>query len=520
MVLLAAEAGVTAELLTAYVAIATAAGTAFWAVTKHVSERRQNRLEQRAQAADQLAQRRVEESRARQQRAAELVKAVGEASDERARRWTMTALALYPDEALDLLLNSLGEASAADAAAIKLAVISVGPPALPRAVRAHRIAGQICRTTETEGAPEKVLTDQRQIDTATASAVRDCTREIILQLLFQLVEEERATVDLAYVDLSRVSLSGARLSRTNFRKTHLDCAVLVRASLNRSVLRGATLKGTVLRGARLRGADLTGAAGAVHAIGVDLTGATLDHADLAHSDLSAAHLKDSSLAGTNLQSANLSGAALGGATLDGARLLRATARQLKAPRLTARGVDLSHAAVERSLLQESAFEDCVLVRLDGSGVKADSTAFTRCNFGGAHLDKADLSKARFHDCNLGGVDLTSANLSETVFEACTVSSANLARAVLPGTRFERCRMSGALDFTAVDLSTVTLVDCELSESARFVVDDDSLTRVADPATRDVFERARAARPVDPARQSAAGGARPDGEDVGADRPSA
>jgi hypothetical protein len=59
MVLLAADAGTTAELLTAYVAIATAAGTAFWAVTKHLSERRQARLDQRAQAAEQLVQRRV-----------------------------------------------------------------------------------------------------------------------------------------------------------------------------------------------------------------------------------------------------------------------------------------------------------------------------------------------------------------------------------------------------------------------------------------------------------------------------
>ena len=261
MALLAADSSTVAELLTAYVAIATAAGTAIWAVMRYLADRRDARAQQDRQAADQLVQRQVEEERARQQRAAELVKAVGDATDDRARRWTMSALSLYPDEALDLLLNSLGEASAADATAIKIAVISVGPSALPHAVRAHRIAGQMCRTTETEGALYGAASDQRQIDTATAGRVRDCTREIILQLVFQLDEDQRAAVDLAYVDLTRVSLAGARLSRISLRKTRLDKAILVRAYLNGAVLRGATVDGTVLSGARLRSADLTGAVG-------------------------------------------------------------------------------------------------------------------------------------------------------------------------------------------------------------------------------------------------------------------
>lgn len=511
MALLAAEAANSAELITAYVAIATAAGTAFWAVTKHVAERKQARQEQNAMAAQQLEQRRDEEVRARQERAAELVKAVGEANDERGRRWTMSALALYPDETLDLLLNSLGEASPEDASAIKLAVISVGPKALPAVVRVHRIAGQICRATETEGAPETALTQQRLIDSTTAGAVRDCTREIILQLLFQLTENERKAVDLAYADLSRVGLSGARLTHINFRKTRLDQAVLVRANLNAAVLRGASVEGTALRGARLRGADLTGATGAVHAIGVDLTGATLDHARLGGSDLNAAHLKDAVLMGTRLSKAMLSGAEFTGATLEGAQLSRSVARRLTAPRLTARRADFSHTSVEGSDLQGSTLEDCVLVRLGGSGLKAATTAFTRCHFGGARLDRAKLSKALFADCNLGGADLTAADLSGAEFHRCTLSSTRFERAVLAGARFVRCRIDGSLDFTGVDLTTAVFDGCAFSDRARLVVDNDSWTRLGDPAARAVFERsaqpapAAAAMDAVPAGTTAEGG---------------
>ena len=106
------------------------------------------------------------------------------------------------------------------------------------------------QTTETEGAHYGASSDQRQIDTETAGNVRACTREIILQLIFQLDEDQRAAVDLSYVDLTRVSLAGARLNRISLRKTRLDRAILVRAFLNGAVLRGATVDGTVLRGAR------------------------------------------------------------------------------------------------------------------------------------------------------------------------------------------------------------------------------------------------------------------------------
>src|SRR4051794_10550656 len=90
-----------ADLVTAYLAIVTAAATGLWGIKKYVDERRATRQQQETLAAKELEQRRDEATSARQQRAAELIKGVGDATDDRARRWTMSALSLYPEESLD-----------------------------------------------------------------------------------------------------------------------------------------------------------------------------------------------------------------------------------------------------------------------------------------------------------------------------------------------------------------------------------------------------------------------------------
>jgi uncharacterized protein YjbI with pentapeptide repeats len=495
----AAEAANVAELLTAYVGIATAAGTGIWAVTRFIADRRDARTHEEALAAQQLAQRQDEERRGRQQRAAELVKAVGEATDERGRRWAMSALSLYPDEALDLLLTALGEAEPQDASAIKLAVISVGPQAMAPTVRAHRIARQLQVSAggDTAGAG-------RQVDTETAERVRDCTREIILQLLFQLGEQQRADVDLAHVDLAEVNLTGAHLGGIRFRKTRLDRAVLIRAALNEAVLRGATIDGAVLREARLRRADLTGAAGKVHAIGVDLTGATLSHATLAESDLSAAQMKGVVGEGTDLAKATLAGATLAEAQLTGARLCRAVANHLRAERIQARAVDLSHAQLGHAALSGGVFEDCLMVRLDAAASTAEDARFTRCNLGGARWGRAHLARAHLQGCNLGGVDLAGADLREAVVEDCAISSAVLDGATLRDTRFVRCRFSGRVDFTAVDLTSVAFESCEFAESTALVSGNDTWTQVGDHTARELFARAARGEQAEPAAPPASG----------------
>ena len=182
----------SADLITAYVGIATAAGTAIWVVTKSLTERKEARDQADAQATGQLQQRRDEELRTRRQLAAGAHQAVGDATNPAARRWTMSALSLYPAETLNLLLNSLSEAGPEDSAAIMLAIISIGADALPSTIRAHKIARQMCGTVQLTADPIDPAVGLQGVEPAGASQVRDCTRDIIVNLLLQLTDSERA----------------------------------------------------------------------------------------------------------------------------------------------------------------------------------------------------------------------------------------------------------------------------------------------------------------------------------------
>jgi hypothetical protein len=201
----------------------------------------------------------------------------------------MSALSLYPDESLDLLLTALGEATVEDASAIKMAVISLGPEALPKVVKYHGIAAQIC-TIKHEPTADGT-TDVREVDYDPASRMQDCTREILVHPLLQLDDHPRRDVDLAGVDFADVNLSGTRAVGVRFRKVRLDRAILSRAKLRQANLRGATLAGAILTRADLMSSDLTGVQGPVRAIRADLSHAVLDQADLSGSTMDAVRLQ-------------------------------------------------------------------------------------------------------------------------------------------------------------------------------------------------------------------------------------
>ncbi|HEX6329528.1 MAG TPA: pentapeptide repeat-containing protein [Jiangellaceae bacterium] len=468
----------TAELITAYVAIATAVGTAVWAVTRFLAERRDARAQAAALAAEQLKQRRDEELRSRQQRAADLVKAVGEATDPVARRWTMSALSLYPDESLDLLLNALGEANPEDAAAIKLAVTSVGGEALSRVVRAHRIALQICGTEVVPIESTDPVVGQRRVDVDNASRVRDCTREIIINLLFQLDDDQRAIVDLADVDFTGANLSFARFARTKFRKTRLDKADFTRARLSEAVFRGAKMDGTVLTRADLRSADLTGASGAVRAIRSDLTESILDQANFSHATMDAIRLKRASLRQAKLDNATLAGASLTGAVLDRTRLCRVSAHHVSASQVHGMGVDLSHADISDGKIPRSRFERTRLVRIEGTRLQADDSVFVNCNFGGAKLSQSSFIGVEFTGCVMGGVTLMGAMLHKARFRSCSFSSCDLSMASVTYARFDSCTFSGKVRLIGVDLTDVVFDRCIFRDNLSLITDNDSWQRAS------------------------------------------
>ncbi|MGH3345287.1 MAG: pentapeptide repeat-containing protein [Carbonactinosporaceae bacterium] len=462
-----------ADLITAYLSVLTAAAAGLWAVHKYLAERRAAREQQAALSQQQLEQRRDEQVRARQERAATLIRAVGEAADPLARRWTMSALSLYPEEALDLLLAALGEADQQDAAAIKLAVISMGPAALSRTVHAQRIASQICSAGEVTPESGDPTPDQRQIDMAGASRIRDGTREIILHLLLLLDDDQRAGADLAKVDLTGVSLSLANLKRVQFRKARLDRAVMARGNLRGGNFRGASLDDTVLTRANLRSADLTGACGPVRAIRANLSEAILDHADLSHSTMDAVQLNDASLRSTNLDHASLPGAKFTGAVLDKTRMVRVQAHHLSATRLTGRGLYLFRADLTNARLPGCRFEKTRLAGATGEGIKAPRGVFIDCDLRGTRLPRARLDNAEFHRCDLAGTILTSATLQGAVFYSCTIASADLSHAVLTGARFESCTFKGTVSLLGVDLTGVAFDRCTFHNGVKLDIDHHS-----------------------------------------------
>ncbi|MPZ93601.1 MAG: hypothetical protein GEU96_01545 [Propionibacteriales bacterium] len=479
----------SAELITAYVGIATALGSAIWAVTRLIADRRQQREQEAKLAGEQLQQRQAEERRARQDRAAVLVQQLGQTTDPRARRWTMAALAMYPEDTLDLLLAALSDAEPEDAAAIKLAVSSIGPPAVPGVVRAHRIATQIHRTSQATRPVDEAADGRPTADADGARRVIDSTRALVLSLLFQLDDDQRSQVDLADVDLSRVILKGSRLPLTRFRKARLDGAVLIAASLRGASFRGASLDGTVLSRCNLRGADLTGASGAIRAVHADLTESRLDYAQLMRSTLDGAQLAGASLKRTRLDDASLPGATLTAAVLDKTGLRRAKARRIYAAKVRASGADLSHAVVDGGTMPDSLFEDTRLVRLSAARLDATGSTFVNCPAEGALLDEATLARCSFTGCRLSGASLAKASLSGAVFTSCSFFSASLARANLRDARFLQCEF-GNVDLSGVNLDGVVFEGCTFAEGSQLVVDNDSWrTATLDATASEAFGRA-------------------------------
>ena len=483
------------DLLTAWLAILAAAGLALWAIKKYVGERRAGRQQEARLAGRELQQRRDEALMLRQQRAAELIRAVGDAPNPRARRWTMSALSMYPEQALDLLLTALGEAAAQDVSAIKLAVVSLGPDALPRTVYHHRVARQICAIGDEARAAPDESSGCRSVDVQAASRVRDRTREILVHLLLQLDDDGRRESDLGGVDLSAVNLEGTRLREICLRKATLDGAVFRRAGMQGANLRRASVERTVFTGATLAGADLTGARGAIRAEQADLAEAVLDRAKLAGSALDAARLQHASLASTVLDGASLTGAALTRAHLHRTRLVHVSARHVLANELVATGADLSNADLRESWLAGATFERSKLVQVSAQQAEAPGARFLDVNLNRADLSEADLTGAELEGCVMGGMTMDNATLVEASLVNCTIASTSFAGALLDDTEFVGCTFKGRVDLTRTDLAGVTIRGCRFEEGTDLVVDNDSW-RDADLDESALEEFSRAEEPVE------------------------
>jgi len=404
-----------------------------WSVSRWIAERRATREQEERLARERLAQAQVEEQHRRQDKAAELVLSLGDASDRTARLWTASALALYPDETLPLLINAFGHADPETAAAIKLALTSVGPDAIEPLCRMNRVARTIVSASTIPEAREQREDDP--IELAGAQELLRCTRSTIAYLLFQTSEDERRSLDLVDVDLSEMNFANANLRYANFRKARLTGAVFARAKLGNASFRGASVEGSVFTRASAASVDLTGARGTVGAIRLAAPGAVLQDVHFDGSAFEAARFHDATFLRASLKKVTMMGGDLSGASIersyfDGIDLTQA--RLVKAHLVD---VNLTNAVLRSARMSEVRFEDCRLARVDATGAVGRAASFVNCNLAGASLERMELTGATFVRCNLSGARFDHAALERCRFERCKLYAISFANANMGGAVF-------------------------------------------------------------------------------------
>lgn len=406
-----------ADVLQAVLAVLVAVVGGLWALNKWLAERRDARETAAVAERERLDQQRFEAEQKRQDRAAELVRALGASTDETSRLWAASALSIYPRETIPILVNALGHAEPSTAAAINIALASIGASAFEHLGRMNRAAAVTLRLRESaeQDVDQSVVQSVREADLLGAERLFSCTSLAIAGLLIQASEHERSNVDLDSVELVRINFSGTRLSHANFRKAILRGCIFSRTDLRGSSFRGTDVVDAVFTNAQLRRADFTGAQGPAGWIRADLRDAVLDYAHLAHS---------------GFDGANLAGAILN-------------------------HVDLSDASLRGSRLDRCRLQDCDLRRVRAAGVRAIQAIFVEARLMAADLAKARLSQARLERCRMMGVDLTSAQLSAARFIGCNLSGANLSPTVATDAVFDGCSVYGVEVNTPLSGATFT-----------------------------------------------------------------
>jgi len=201
----------------------------------------------------------------------------------------------------------------------------------------------------------------------------------------------------------------------------------------------------------------------------NFAGHELDRLDLAGLDF-----KEANLAGANLFGADLSGSNLAKANLAGANLDRATVTHTSFD-----GADMTGATILRpniyATLQASPTEvpSFVGAKLTGAqlGGRFDLTSFRSAELTGALFGPKDhrnevliTGRAELVSCDFSGAILREANLSRTWapyanFTRADLKGANLAHANLKGADFTGAELAGA-DFTGSVLDGATFTDAK------------------------------------------------------------
>ncbi len=417
------------EWITALLAVVVAAASGVWAMTKWLADRADAREQERQLTEQRLRQEDRAEQHRREDRAAELVVKLGEAADDGNRRWMAGALAMYPAETTKLLVNALGHSGSPEtASAITMALVSIGPSALPEVVAAHRLARTVVAIQNgVDGDPSAAA------DLLGATEMLAGTRRVVAHFLLSM--DDCSAVDLEGVDLTGVNFAGADLTGAGLRKAILDGVVFSRAKIAHANLRGARATDAVFTRARAGNADFTGLVGPIGGIRLSAKDATVHDANLDRSHLNAANFSGADIERTSLVDGVAPGAIFDRAQVRRCHWNRVDLREASARGATFDGVRLSDAVLTATDFTGATLAASRLTGISARGLIAKDATLTDCNFGGADLSQADLRAKTIARCNFSGADLTGADLRGARLESCELHRTILRDAKLEGTIF-------------------------------------------------------------------------------------
>lgn len=189
---------------------------------------------------------------------------------------------------------------------------------------------------------------------------------------------------------------------------------------------------------------------------LNFKGAILARSDLYGADFTGANLAGADLSGTRLDRSVLIRANLAGANISNATILRPTiytdlsSNPADAPNF--RGANLQHIQVQADLsgadfrgadLTEAHFAPLEWRAGQGTLTTTYSNVLKGCDFSGARLHRADMSRAILWFARFTGADLTDAKLSGSDLSKADFSGADLTGADFAGADLEGANFVGA-----------------------------------------------------------------------------
>jgi len=112
--------------------------------------------------------------------------------------------------------------------------------------------------------------------------------------------------------------------------------------------------------------------------------------------------------------------------------------------------------LRRSRLTRCALTSCRIHRLQLTDVVVDG-----CDWSGADLEEATLTRVHFRECRMSGVTMARASVRDVLFSDCRIDDANLRMCDLERVTFDRADLRLA-DLMGSTFKHVRLFDCDLS----------------------------------------------------------